>query len=133
MQADVEELARVVPLVQGAGGIEALVALEPDEVGGEDRREGLGDLRLADPGRPLDEEGLLQDLGEMERGGDGGGGHVRFAGELLEDVRDGFDHGGRIEARGYAGRQTACATDVVRNTTGFCVFAAQNLRSGPPA
>src|SRR3954468_792622 len=113
MQADVEELARVVPLVQGAGGVEAFVALEPDEVGGEDRRERLGDLGLAAPRRPLDEEGLLQDLGQMERGGNGGVGHVRFAGELLEDVRDGFDHGGRIEARDYAGRQTAYGTHVV--------------------
>jgi hypothetical protein len=58
--ADVQQLPRVVPLVDGVGDVEALVALEPDQARLESGGERLGRLRLADPGLPLEQERLLE-------------------------------------------------------------------------
>ena len=56
--AQVEHLARVVPLVDRRARVETLVALEPDERRVEDRREDLGDLGLADARFALEEQRL---------------------------------------------------------------------------
>src|SRR5688572_9621501 len=68
-QADLEDLPRVVPLVDRALEIEPLVALEADQRAIEHRRQHLGDLGLADAGLALEEERLA----EAEREEDGGG------------------------------------------------------------
>ena len=66
--ADVEQLPRVVPLVDGMRDVEALVALEPDQARPEDGREGFRRLGLPDPGLALEEHGLREDEREVERG-----------------------------------------------------------------
>ena len=65
--ADVEQLARVVPLVDGVGDVEALVALEPDQPRVRRRGERLGRLGLADAGLALEQQRLLEREREEER------------------------------------------------------------------
>ena len=48
MRPDVQQLAGVVPLVHRLVGVDALVALQPDQLAAEHRGERLGDLGLAD-------------------------------------------------------------------------------------
>ena len=55
-RARVQELARVVPLVQRLRRVDALVALQPDQLRAEDAGERLPDLRLADAGLALEQE-----------------------------------------------------------------------------
>jgi hypothetical protein len=83
-----EHLARVVPLVEGGGDVEALVALQPDELGSPQPRQDLGDLGLPHAGVALDEEGLLQVLHEEQRRGDGVVGDVALAGHRLQQGSD---------------------------------------------
>ena len=64
-----EELAGVVPLVDGLVDVYALVALEADERRIEDAREDLGDLGLADPGLAFEEQRTSELEGEEDRGG----------------------------------------------------------------
>ena len=47
-EPDAQQLAGIVPLVQRLGGVDAVVALQPDQRRVEDRRERLGRLGLAD-------------------------------------------------------------------------------------
>src|SRR3954447_21686916 len=68
-RADVQELPRVVPLVDRLVHVYALVALEPDERRFEDAREYLRHLRLADPGLAFQEERAAELEGEEDRGG----------------------------------------------------------------
>src|SRR4051812_3913583 len=67
---DAQELLAVVPLVQRLGLVEALVALEPDQLAAGGARQCLGELRLAYARRALDEHGLAELAGEErhERG-----------------------------------------------------------------
>ena len=64
---DVEELAGVVPLVDGVRDVEPLVALEPDQPGAPRPRERLRRLGLADAGLALEQHGLLE-RGREEEG-----------------------------------------------------------------
>ena len=64
---DGQQLALVVPLVDGGGHIQPFVALQADEPGVENDGEGLGDLGLADAGLTLDEQGAFQIEGERDR------------------------------------------------------------------
>jgi hypothetical protein len=57
--ADVQQLAGVVPLVDGVGDVEALVALKADQPGAAGARQRLGQLGLADAGLALQEQRLL--------------------------------------------------------------------------
>ena len=52
-----QHLPGVVPLVQRLAGGDALVALQPDELAAEDRREDLGDLCLADADLAFEQHG----------------------------------------------------------------------------
>jgi hypothetical protein len=52
----VEQLARVVPLVERLVRVDALVALQPDQVATQDRSEHLRDLGLADPDLPFEQQ-----------------------------------------------------------------------------
>ena len=67
---DAQELLLVVPLVERLGLVEALVALEADEAGAGHLGDRLGQLGLAGAGRALDEDRLLQPVGEVDDAGD---------------------------------------------------------------
>ena len=92
LQPDVQELLRVVPLVERGGGVEPLVALEPDQVSLEHRRQHLGDLGLADAGVPLDQERLAQRGRKVDRGGHRAIGDVALALHRLLDPLDFLAH-----------------------------------------
>ena len=51
-----QELPRVVPLVQGLARVDSLVALQSDQVRPEDGGERLGRLRLSDSGFTLEQQ-----------------------------------------------------------------------------
>ena len=74
-----QHLPRVVPLVERGLDVEALVALQADQLGAEQAREHLRELGLADAGVALDEQGLAHLAGEEDRGRDGGLGDVAVA------------------------------------------------------
>ena len=67
---DAQQLLAVVPLVERLGLVEPLVALQAHERAVEVLRERLGQLGLAHPGRPLDQDRLAQLGGQVgdERG-----------------------------------------------------------------
>src|SRR5215212_6738511 len=67
--ADVEELAGVVPLVDGLVDVYALVTLEADERCLEDAGEDFGDLGLADPCLAFQKQWPSEFQGEEDRGG----------------------------------------------------------------
>jgi hypothetical protein len=92
---DAQQLLLVVPLVQGLGLVQALVALEPDQPGPGGGGQGLGQLGLADPGRPLGQDGLLQPVGQEGDVGDHRGGQVPDLGQApghLVDVGEPVGH-----------------------------------------
>jgi hypothetical protein len=68
-RADVQELPRVVPLVDRLVHVYALVALEPNERRFQDAREDLSHLRLADPGLAFQKERAAELESEEDRGG----------------------------------------------------------------
>jgi hypothetical protein len=86
---DAQELLAVVPLVQGLGLVEALVALQAHEPAAEVAAERLGQLGLADAGGPLDQDRLAE-LGR-EVGHERGrlAGQVADRAQALGDVGDG--------------------------------------------
>src|SRR5829696_4903850 len=67
--ADVEELARVVPLVDSLVDVYALVALQADERRLEDAGENLGDLGFADTRLAFEEQRPSELEGEKDRSG----------------------------------------------------------------
>ena len=87
---EVEELAGVVPLVDGLGGVDALVALEAQQLAARPPGEDLGHLGLADAGLALEQEGPPQPQGQEDGGGEALVGQVLVAGEGLADLLDGF-------------------------------------------
>src|SRR5215204_274403 len=66
---NVEELACVVPLVDGLVDVYALVALQADERRLEDAGENFGDLGLTDPSLAFEEQRPSELDGEEDRGG----------------------------------------------------------------
>jgi hypothetical protein len=88
------QLLGVVPLVQRAGLVDALVALQPHQPGPRHLGDGLGEFRLADPGRALHEERLAEPVGEEDGGGDGGRGQIAGLGEACADIVDGREQRG---------------------------------------
>jgi hypothetical protein len=66
----VQHLARVVPLVERRHRVEPFVALQADQVRAEHLGEHFRTLGLADPGRTLDEQRLLEGEHDLERGGE---------------------------------------------------------------
>src|SRR2546430_7644212 len=67
----------IFPLVQGLGVVLALVALQPQQPAPGGRGNGLGQLGLADPGRALDQQGLVQ-AGRLGKGRGGEEGRSRW-------------------------------------------------------
>src|SRR5262245_31436202 len=96
---DAQQLLLVVPLVQGLGLVEALVALQADQPGAADLGHGLGELGLARAGRPLDQDRLAEAIGEVHDAGDALVGQVVDLGERLAYGRDGLEAVRRIGHR----------------------------------
>jgi hypothetical protein len=94
-QADLDHLARVVPFVDGGGDVEALVALEADELAAEGLRQDLGDLGLADAGLALEEQRPAHAQGQEDDGGEGTVGDIAGAGEEVGGFVDGGGEGVR--------------------------------------
>ena len=97
----VEQLAGVVPVVDGLGDVDALVALQADQFAAGHRRERLGEFGLADAGLALEEQRPLQRDRQEHRGGDALVGQVPLAGERCRDV-----------GRGRDGRLRSCGDDI---------------------
>ena len=89
---DVEELLLVVPLVQGHRRVQALVALEPDQIGSEHAGHDLGHLGLADARVPLDQERLPEGHRKVHSGRDGRVGDVVRGFHQLLDFPDLWAH-----------------------------------------
>jgi hypothetical protein len=85
--ADLEQLARVVPVVQRARDVDALVALQPDQARAGRLGERLGGLGLADPGLALQQQRLLEVDREEDRDRERLVGEVPLRGERLADRR----------------------------------------------
>ena len=75
--ADVQQLPRVVPLVDRVRDVQALVALEPDQPRAERLRDRLRSLRLADARLAFEQQRLLELQREVERGREPAVGEVR--------------------------------------------------------
>ena len=99
-QADLEHLARVVPLVDGRVDVQALVALEPDEPGAEAGREDLRELGLADAGLALEQQRAPELQREEHGRGQRAVRDVVAAAEVLGQRLDGARAGGTLGAVG---------------------------------
>ena len=97
----VEQLLAVLPLVERLGLVQALVALHADQRLGEQAGGGERQLGLADAGRALDQDRLLQVHGHVEGGGDAARGDVADAAQALDQ---GVDGGERVGGRRAGGR-----------------------------
>ena len=84
--ADGEQLALVVPLVEGLVDVDALVALQADQARAGWRRQSARHLGLAHPGLALEQQRLLEGRGEVHGGGERPVGQVALAGERPLDV-----------------------------------------------
>src|SRR5437667_3442168 len=92
----VEELLGVLPLVERLALVESLVALQTNERSRGDVRERLGELGLADAGRPLDEHGPTHPRGQEHDGGHTAARDVPGVPEPLLDLLDGLEHDGSL-------------------------------------
>jgi hypothetical protein len=88
--ADLQHLPRVVPLVQSLVGVDALVALQPDELAPEHGRERLGDLGLADADLALDQNRTPQRQRDEQRGGQSAVSQVATVAQNLGQLTDGL-------------------------------------------
>ena len=96
-QADVQQLARVVPLVHSVREVDALVALEPNQPRPQHVRHDLGRLGLADARLALDEERLLQLQAEEDGRGQ------RAIADVASLAQPSFDLVDRSDARRRGG------------------------------
>src|SRR5207247_7646733 len=83
---------RILPLVEGLWLVESLVTLQANEIVVERLGEHLGELRLADAGRALDEDRLVELRGEVDDGPDRPARDVLERLEPRDDVVDGGKH-----------------------------------------
>ena len=108
--ADGDHLGWKVPFVDGAGGIQPLVALQPDQPATEARGDGLGDLGLAHAGLALEKERPAEAEGQEGHGGKRPAADIVLA---LQHLLHGVDRVGRghrpvllpgVGPEGHAGR-----------------------------
>ena len=78
----------MVPLVERARLVDALVALQPDQTGAGGLRDGTRQFGLADTGRTFDQQRLAEPVGEEHRCGGCGVGQVAGFGQSARDVVD---------------------------------------------
>ena len=78
----------MVPLVERAGLVDALVALQPHQFRAGGLCDGAGQLGLADAGGTFHQQRLAQPVGEENRGGGCGVGQIAGLGEPPRDIVD---------------------------------------------
>ena len=88
----VQQLLAVVPFVEGLRLVLALVALQPQQPPPGRRGQCLGQLRLADTGRPLNEQRLVEPRQQENRRGEALVGDVALAAERLTHLSNGIEH-----------------------------------------
>src|ERR1700737_4817113 len=88
----VQQLLAVVPFVEGLRLVLALVALQPQQPPPGRRRQCLGQLRLADTRRPLNEQRLVEPRQQENRSGEALVGDVALAGERVTHLPNGIEH-----------------------------------------
>ena len=89
-RAEVQQLAGVVPLVDGLAGVDALVALQADQLAAGPAGQHLRHLGLAHARLALQQQRALEPDGEEDRGGQALVGQVVVLGEGGADVVDGL-------------------------------------------
>src|SRR5208282_1242969 len=82
---DGEQLALIVPLVERGVLVEALIALQTDELGAVHRGERLAHLGLADAGLALEQQRPLEEFHEPQGGRDIAVGDVADSGEFVRN------------------------------------------------
>ena len=80
-----EQLALIIPLVKRGVLIEALVALQPDQLGAVHGGKRLADLGLADAGLALEQQRPFEEIHQPQRGRDVAVGDIADGGELVRD------------------------------------------------
>jgi hypothetical protein len=85
---ELQQLACVVPLVDGVADVEAFIALETNQVGVECGSGGGGQRRLADAGLALQEERSSQPEGQKQRDGQALIRHIALVCQPLPQVRE---------------------------------------------
>src|SRR5439155_17737758 len=93
LDLDAQKLLLVVPLVEGLRLVEPLVALQAAQPAVGAPRHGLGQLGLARAGRALDQDGLLQTVGQVDDAGDALIGQVVDRPQPLAHCGDGLETG----------------------------------------
>ena len=81
----------VVPLIERLGLVETFVALQTNQAGIGEFGDALGELGLAGSGRPLNQNGLAEALGEVYDAGDAIIGEVVDFLQAISDLRDGSE------------------------------------------
>ena len=120
-ESDRQQLARIVPLVQRLGGVDALVALEAHERRVERLGQRLGRLGLADAGLALEQDRLAQSDGAEQRGRQAGVGEVVDAVEGGAARRRSRRVGPRVTTLGYrSARRRRRAGSRSRRTSTAC-------------
>ncbi len=91
--------------------VDALVALQPDQPRAARGGQRLGHLGLADAGLALEQQRLLEGLGEVDRGGERPVGQVALAGQRTRNVIDGSQPAAVIKRPGaqHAAPDGACS------------------------
>ncbi len=84
--SQVQELAGIVPVVHGLGGVDPLVALESDQFAAGPGRQHLGEFGLADAGLALEQQRALELQGQEHRRREALVGEVPVLGECSMDV-----------------------------------------------
>ena len=90
--AQMEDLAGEVPVVEGLAGVDALVALQSDQVEVEGFGERLGEGRLAGARLALEQQGTMHREGEVADGGQTVVGEVAGPAEPFSQVGGGCRH-----------------------------------------
>ncbi len=104
-RADIEQLARVAPVVERVGDVDALVALQPDQAAAGDVGEHLRQLGLADARLALQQQRLLEHQRQVQHGGQPAIGQVGVFAERVGQRIDGVRrHGSTIPGRFRATR-----------------------------
>ena len=82
----------VLPLVQGLALVEPLIALQTDKLVAERERQHLGEIGLADTGRPFDQDRLLERGSQIDHGRDPAAGDIFLTGKSLDYLFDRLKH-----------------------------------------
>ena len=94
-KADLDHLARVVPLVDRRRDVETFVALQPQQLAAQPPSEHLRDLGLAHARLAFEEQGPTELQREKDRGGESAVGDVVLRGEEVDGGVDGSRNGQR--------------------------------------